>query len=76
MTTGAERPLDELPLGEMKALHRETHLCLRCSHNVVCGMAKALDPNLLVAIAHCLAFEPLGDATDRGGEADGQLSLG
>lgn len=76
MTTGAERPLDELPLGEMKALHRETHLCLRCSHNVVCGMAKALDPNLLVAIARCLAFEPLSDATDHGGGADGQLSLG
>ncbi len=76
MTTGAERPLDELPLGEMKALHRETHLCLRCNHNVVCGMAKALDPNLLVAIARCLAFEPLDDTADPGGEADGQLSLG
>ena len=76
MTTGAERPLDELPLGEMKALHRETHLCLRCSHNVVCGMAKALDPNLLVAIARCLAFEPLGDAAESAEAADGQLSLG
>jgi len=28
---------------------------------VVCGMAKALDPNLLVAVAHCLAFETAQD---------------
>ncbi len=44
-------------LGELKARHREEHLCLRCEHHVVCGMAKALDPNLLVTITHCLAFE-------------------
>ena len=44
-------------LGELKARHREEHLCLRCEHHLVCGMAKALDPNLLVTITHCLAFE-------------------
>lgn len=51
---------DELTisLGELKARHREEHLCFRCAHYVVCGMAKALDPNLLVTITHCLAFEP------------------
>lgn len=50
--------LDELPLGELKARHREQHLCLKCDHHMVCGMAKALDPNLLVTITSCLGFEP------------------
>jgi hypothetical protein len=49
---------DEPSLGELKAQHRELHLCLRCTHHVVCGMAKSLDPNLLVTIATCLGFEP------------------
>lgn len=51
---------DEPSLGELKARHRELHLCLRCSHHMVCGMAKALDTNLLVTIVMCLAFEPEG----------------
>lgn len=51
-------PIDALPLGEMKARHREEHLCLRCDHHLVCGMAKALDPNLLVTISSCLGFQP------------------
>jgi len=50
--------LDELPLGELKARHRERHLCFKCYHHLVCGMAKATDPNLLVTISHCLGFEP------------------
>lgn len=45
-------------LGELKAEWREHHLCLRCDHHCVCKMASALDPNLLVVIAQCLAFEP------------------
>ncbi len=53
-----DTPVDELPLGELKACHREQHLCLKCEHHLVCGMAKALDPNLLVTIASCLGFEP------------------
>ena len=76
MTTCADRPLDELPLGEIKARHRETHICLRCGHHLVCGMAKALDPNLLVAIARCLAFEPIGETSEGTEEHDGQQSLG
>ncbi len=61
----APRPLaeesqaHEPSLGELKARHHEEHLCLRCSHHLVCGMAKALDPNLLVTIASCLGFEPI-----------------
>lgn len=47
----------EPSLGELKARHREEHLCLRCNHHLVCGMAKSLDPNLLVTIASCLGFE-------------------
>ena len=47
----------EPSLGELKARHREEHLCLRCNHHMVCGMAKSLDPNLLVTIASCLGFE-------------------
>jgi len=61
----APRPAAEEPsqarepsLGELKARHREEHLCLKCGHHLVCGMAKALDPNLLVTIASCLGFEP------------------
>ena len=50
--------LDELPLGELKAQHREQHLCFKCHHHLVCGMAKGMDPNLLVTISHCLGFEP------------------
>jgi hypothetical protein len=49
----------EPSLGELKARHREEHLCLKCGHHLVCGMAKALDPNLLVTIASCLGFEPI-----------------
>lgn len=45
-------------LGEMRAEWRERHLCLRCSHHAVCKMASALDPNFLVVISQCLAFEP------------------
>jgi hypothetical protein len=50
--------LGQPSLGELKARHREGHLCFRCVHHVVCGMAKSLDLNLLVTIASCLAFEP------------------
>jgi hypothetical protein len=57
----------EVPsLGELKARHRELHLCLRCSHHLVCGMAKALDPNLLVTIVTCLGFEPDGSTDAKG----------
>jgi hypothetical protein len=62
--------LAEPSLGELKARHREDHLCLKCNHHLVCGMAKALDPNLLVTIASCLGFEP--DAYD---DADGVCEL-
>jgi len=54
----AERPPLTLPsLGALKARHREDHLCFRCSHHVVCAMASALDPHLLVTITNCLAFD-------------------
>lgn len=46
------------PLGERRAAWRENHLCLRCNHHSVCRMSAALDPNFLVVIAQCLAFEP------------------
>lgn len=44
-------------LGELRATWRERHLCLRCGHHAVCKMASALDPNFLVVISQCLAFE-------------------
>ncbi len=53
-----EPALDELPIGELRARHREEHLCLKCGHHVVCRMAAVLDPNLLVTVTRCLAFEP------------------
>jgi len=50
---------EKLPtLGEMRAEWRKRHLCLRCGHHAVCKMASALDPNFLVVISQCLAFEP------------------
>lgn len=58
MNSAPNHALDELPLGELKARHREQHRCLKCDHHLVCGMAKALDPNLLVTITSCLGFEP------------------
>jgi hypothetical protein len=59
MNRAAEPALpNETSLGEVKARHREQHICFRCTHHLVCGMVKSLDPNLLVAIASCLAFEP------------------
>lgn len=62
------RSLDEVPLGELKAQHREEHLCLRCAHHHVCKMSAALDPNFLVTISRCLAFEP-AEEDDRGADA-------
>ena len=44
--------------GERHAQWREQHLCLRCGHHAVCKMAGALDPNFVVVISQCLAFEP------------------
>jgi hypothetical protein len=43
---------------------RERHLCLRCGHHAVCKMASALDPNFLVVISQCLAFEPAEPAAE------------
>ena len=62
---------DELAptLGELRARHREEHLCFKCDHHAVCGMAKALDPNLLVTISNCLAFEPAEKEDDDNAEA-------
>ena len=50
-------PADNIPIGELKAIHREQHICPRCEHFTVCKVASALDPNLLVTITGCLAFE-------------------
>jgi hypothetical protein len=46
-----------ISVGELRAQWREQHLCLRCGHHAVCKMASALDPNFLVVISQCLAFE-------------------
>ena len=65
MTTN-EPSTSDTTLGEMRAEWRERHLCLRCSHHAVCKMASALDPNFLVVISQCLAFEPAEpDAQER-----------
>jgi hypothetical protein len=53
-----------ISLGEMRANWREQHICLRCGHHAVCKMAGALDPNLLVVISQCLAFEPAEPPTE------------
>ena len=62
----ASEPTTPAPgLGELRAEWRERHLCLRCAHHPVCKMANALDPNFLVVIAQCLAFEP-AEADEQG----------
>jgi hypothetical protein len=53
-----------ISIGEMRAQWREQHLCLRCRHHAVCKMAGALDPNFLVVISQCLAFEPAEPPTE------------
>jgi hypothetical protein len=56
--TAVETPPSSVPtLGELRASWRERHLCLGCVHHAVCKMANALDPNFLVVISQCLAFE-------------------
>lgn len=57
MNANESRP-QPTSLGEQRAEWREQHLCLRCGHHAVCKMASALDPNFLVVISQCLAFEP------------------
>jgi hypothetical protein len=54
-------------LGERRALWREQHICLRCAHHAVCKMAAALDPNFLVVIVQCLAFERAEPAPEKRG---------
>ncbi len=58
-------PKEQPSLGELRAQWRERHLCLRCDHHLVCKMASALDANLLVAIAQCLAFQPVDEEAPR-----------
>ena len=50
--------LDDPSVEELGSRHRDEHLCLKCEHHLVCGMAQALDPNLLVTISKCLGFKP------------------
>ncbi len=57
-------------LGEIRARYRDEHLCLKCDHHFVCGMAKSLDPNLLVTITSCLGF-----ASNAGDDTDGICEL-
>lgn len=61
-----ESPVPAVSLGELRARWREQHVCLRCGHHPVCKMASALDPNLLVVIAQCLAFEAAEPAAEEG----------
>ncbi len=55
----------ELRLAEKRRL--EQHLCLACSHHVVCRVARAADPNLAIVISQCLAFEPADRQSTRRG---------
>ena len=64
MNAVIDAPADTIPLGELKAIHREEHICPRCEHFVVCKVAAALDANLLVTITRCHAFEPVAGAAD------------
>lgn len=48
----------EFSVGELKALQREQQLCGQCRHAVVCKIAAAIEPGLLIIINQCLAFEP------------------
>jgi len=55
---GSRATISRTSLRQLKARHHDDHLCLRCGHHLVCGMARGLDPNLLVTITNCLGFEP------------------
>lgn len=58
MTRDTDSGLGVIAMGELRASWREKHICIRCSHNIVCKMSAVLDPNFLVAISQCLVFEP------------------
>lgn len=51
------RRLPEDVVAELRARWRDQHICLRCRHHIVCKVASAAPPELLVAIAQCAAFE-------------------
>lgn len=44
---------------EYRARWAAEHICLRCSHNIVCKTSSAMDPVLRPAISLCRMFEPL-----------------
>jgi hypothetical protein len=54
---GDSSRMDAPSLGELKARHREDHLCFRCTHQRVCRMAHAIEPALMVTVSGCLGFE-------------------
>ena len=63
MNAVIDAPADIIPLGELKAIHREQHICPRCEHFMVCKVSAALDLHLLIVVSSCLAFKPAeGDA--------------
>lgn len=57
----SEPRIEPLSLGEVKALRREQHLCLRCSHWAVCKVVAAATAEMLVIITHCMTFQPLDE---------------
>lgn len=69
MTRDADSGLGLPAMGELRASWREKHICIRCSHNIVCKMSAALDRNFLVAISQCLVFDPAERDAD-GGETE------
>lgn len=64
MTMEKDSGLGVIAMGELRATWREKHICIRCSHNIVCKMSAALDRNFLVAISQCLVFEPAEGSDD------------
>jgi hypothetical protein len=50
---------DKPALSEYPARWAAEHICLRCSHNVVCKVSNTLDPVLRPAISLCRMFEPI-----------------
>jgi hypothetical protein len=69
MTVETDSGLGVIAMGELRASWREKHICIRCSHNIVCRMSAGLDRNFLVAISQCLVFEPAEGGDDANKES-------
>lgn len=60
-----QKDIHETSPGELKAIWREKHLCLRCIHQTMCKIGTAIDAHLFIVISQCLAFIPQSEWNEK-----------